>query len=60
MKDHEKNFGMYYRVVLPYPLDFESRYMAEDLDWDWSSSEHLFDGCLTESLKIDKGYIRSA
>ena len=34
MKDHEKNFGMYYRVVLPYPLDFESRYMAEDLDWD--------------------------
>ena len=34
MKDHERNSGMYYRAVLPYPLDFESKYIAEDLDWD--------------------------
>ena len=34
MKDHEKNLGMYSRAVLSYPLDFEARYIAEDLDWD--------------------------
>ena len=34
MKDHEKNSGVYYRAVLPYPLDFESRYIAEDLEWE--------------------------
>lgn len=34
MKQHENNSGMYSRAVLPYPLDFESRYIAEDLDWD--------------------------
>lgn len=34
MKNHERNSGMYYRAVLPYPLDFESKYIAEDLDWD--------------------------
>ena len=34
MKDHERNSGMYYRAVLPCPLDFESKYIAEDLDWD--------------------------
>ena len=34
MKDHEKNSGMYSRAMLPCPLDFESKYIAEDLDWD--------------------------
>lgn len=34
MKDHERNSGMYSRAVLPYPLDFESRYIAKDLEWD--------------------------
>ena len=34
MKDHERNSGMYSRAVLPCPLDFESRYIAEDLEWD--------------------------
>lgn len=34
MKDHEKNSGMYSRAVLPQPLDFESKYIAKDLDWD--------------------------
>lgn len=34
MKDHERNSGVYYRAVPPYPLDFESKYIAEDLDWD--------------------------
>ena len=34
MKDHERNSGMYSRAVLLCPLDFESRYIAEDLDWD--------------------------
>ena len=32
MKDHEKKFGMWGRGALPCPLDFESRYIAEDLD----------------------------
>lgn len=34
MKDHEKKFGMWGRGALPCPLDFEARYIAEDLDWD--------------------------
>lgn len=34
MKDHEKNFGMYSRAVFPYPLDFEAKYIAEDLEWN--------------------------
>lgn len=34
MKDHERNSGMYSRGVLPCPLDFESRYIAKDLDWN--------------------------
>ena len=34
MKDHERNSGMYSRAVLPCPLDFEPRYIAEDLEWD--------------------------
>jgi hypothetical protein len=34
MKDHENKIGMYSRAVLPYPLDFESKYIAKDLDWD--------------------------
>ena len=34
MKDHERNSGMYSRAVLPCPLDFEARYIAEDLDWN--------------------------
>ena len=34
MKDHERNSGMYSRAVLPCPLDFEARYIAEDLEWD--------------------------
>lgn len=34
MKDHERKFGMWGRAVLPCPLDFEARYIAEDLDWD--------------------------
>ena len=33
MKDHENKIGMYSRAVLPCPLDFESRYISEDLDW---------------------------
>ena len=34
MKDHERKFGIWSRAVFPCPLDFEARYMAEDLDWD--------------------------
>ena len=34
MKDHENKIGMYSRAVLPYPLDFESKYIAKDLDWN--------------------------
>ena len=34
MKDHEKKTRMYSRAVLPCPLDFESKYIAKDLDWD--------------------------
>lgn len=34
MKDHERKFGMWGRGALPCPLDFEARYIAEDLDWD--------------------------
>lgn len=34
MKDHERKFGMWARRSFPYPLDFESRYIMEDLDWD--------------------------
>ena len=34
MKEHEKNSGIYSRAVLPYPLDFESKYIAKDLDWN--------------------------
>lgn len=34
MKDHERNSGMYSRAVLPCPLDFEAKYIAEDLEWD--------------------------
>ena len=34
MKDHERKIGMYSRAVFPCPLDFESKYIAEDLDWD--------------------------
>lgn len=34
MKDHERKFGMWGRGALPCSLDFESRYIAEDLDWD--------------------------
>ena len=34
MKAHERNSGMYYRAVLPCSLDFESKYIAKDLDWD--------------------------
>ena len=34
MKDHEKNSGMWSRAVPTQPLDFEARYIAEDLEWD--------------------------
>lgn len=34
MKDHERKFGMWGRGALPCPLDFEAKYIAEDLDWD--------------------------
>lgn len=34
MKDHERKFGMWGRGALPCPLDFESKYMTEDLDLD--------------------------
>jgi hypothetical protein len=34
MKDHEKKIGMYSRAMFSCPLDFESKYIAEDLDWD--------------------------
>lgn len=34
MKDHERKFGMWGRGALPCPLDFEARYIAEDLEWD--------------------------
>lgn len=34
MKDHEKKFGMWGRGALPCPLDFEARYIAEDLEWN--------------------------
>ena len=34
MKDHERKFGMWGRGALPCPLDFESKYIAKDLEWD--------------------------
>ena len=34
MKDHERNSGMWSRAVPTQPLDFESKYIAKDLDWD--------------------------
>lgn len=34
MKQHEKSSGMWCRAVPTRPLDFEFKYIAEDLDWD--------------------------
>lgn len=34
MKDHERNSGMWSRAVPTHPLDFEARYIVNDLNWD--------------------------